>query len=280
MMRRLALFGLAALLVAGCDKDEEVDPPAELVDVKPTIQVKELWSTRIGDAGEHLRLSLGIAVDGDTLYVASHKGVVQAISAVDGRTRWRAETKLALSAGPGGGNGLVALGTSDGDVVALEAADGRQRWKARVSGEVLSAPLVADDRVVGRRGSGKTDGEVAERRSPAGAVEVEDHAGLRAAEPAGDFRDERVPLRLAPPSERGADEVVSVQQIRHGGGSDGGLLAPSRMLDSEEENREGPAHALQVRGEEHEEADEDESGHPGHEEDEDGEHDGDQVLRE
>ncbi len=35
MMRRLALFGLAALLAAGCDKDEDVDPPAELVDVEP-----------------------------------------------------------------------------------------------------------------------------------------------------------------------------------------------------------------------------------------------------
>ena len=80
---------------------------------------------------------------------------MHAISAADGRTRWRAETKLALSAGPGGGNGLVVLGTSDGDVVALEAADGRQRWKARVSGEVLSAPLVAGDRVVVRTLDGR-----------------------------------------------------------------------------------------------------------------------------
>ena len=88
-----------------------------------------------------------------------------AISAADGRTRWRAETKLALSAGPGGGNGLVALGTSDGDVVALEAADGRQRWKARVSGEVLSAPLVAGDRVVVRT----LEGACARSRLPTGA---------------------------------------------------------------------------------------------------------------
>jgi outer membrane protein assembly factor BamB len=145
MMRRLALLGLAVLLAAGCDKDEDVDPPAELVDVKPAIQVDKLWSTKVGDAGEHLRLSLGMAVDDGSLYVASHKGVVHAISPADGRTRWRVETKLAVSAGPGSGSGLVVLGTSDGDVVALEAADGRQRWKARVSGEVLSAPLVAGE---------------------------------------------------------------------------------------------------------------------------------------
>ena len=46
MMRRLAILGLAALLAAGCDKDKDVDPPAELVDVKPAIEVDKLWSTR------------------------------------------------------------------------------------------------------------------------------------------------------------------------------------------------------------------------------------------
>ena len=155
MMRRLALLGLAAVLAAGCDKDEDVDPPAELVDVEPTIRVEQLWSTRVGDAGKHLRLALGVAVEGDTLYVAAHDGEVHAISAADGRTRWQAKTKLALAAGPGSGNGLVVLGTSDGDVVALEAADGRERWRARVSGEVLSAPLVAGERVVVRTLDGR-----------------------------------------------------------------------------------------------------------------------------
>jgi len=155
VIRRLAVFALAALLVAGCDKDEEVDPPAELVDVEPSIHVEKLWSTGIGDSGEHSRLALGIAVDGDNLYVAARNGVVHALSAADGRTRWRVDTELALAAGPGSGNGLVTLGTSDGEVVALEAADGRQRWKARVSGEVLSAPVVAGDRVIVRTLDGR-----------------------------------------------------------------------------------------------------------------------------
>ncbi len=155
MMRRIALIGLAALLAAGCDKDEEVDPPAELVDIESAIRMERLWSTRVGDAGEHMRLSLGIAVDGETLFVAARNGVVHAIAAADGRTRWRIESKLALSAGPGSGNGLVVLGTSDGDVVALDAADGSQRWKVRVSGEVLSAPLVVGDRIVVRTLDGR-----------------------------------------------------------------------------------------------------------------------------
>jgi outer membrane protein assembly factor BamB len=148
MTRRFALLCLVALIACGCDKDEDVDPPAELVDVEPSLAVRHLWSTRVGDAGKHMRVSLGIAVDGETLYVGSRDGVVHAISSADGRTQWRADTELALSAGPGAGSGLVVLGTSDGEVVALDAADGRQRWKVRVSGEVLSAPLIAGDRVV------------------------------------------------------------------------------------------------------------------------------------
>ena len=155
MTKRLALLCLAALLAVGCDKDEDVDPPAELVDIESDLRVESLWSTRVGDAGKHMRLSLGVAVDGETLYAAAHDGVVLAISAADGRSRWRVETELALSAGPGSGGGLVVLGTSDGDVVALDAADGRQRWKVRVSGEVLSAPLVAGDRVVVRTLDGR-----------------------------------------------------------------------------------------------------------------------------
>ena len=91
MMRRLVCFSLAALLVAGCDKDEDVDPPAELVDVEPSIRVDKVWSTSVGDAGEHLRLSLGIAVEGEVLYVGARNGVVHALSAADGRTRWRTE---------------------------------------------------------------------------------------------------------------------------------------------------------------------------------------------
>lgn len=155
MKRYLALICCAALIAAGCDKDEEVDPPAELVDIQPELKVERLWSVGVGDAGKHMRLSLGIAADDTTVYVAARNGVVHAIDAANGRTRWKADTELALSAGPGSGAGLVVLGTSDGEVAALEAVDGRQRWRVKVSGEVLSAPLVAGDRVVVRTLDGR-----------------------------------------------------------------------------------------------------------------------------
>jgi outer membrane protein assembly factor BamB len=157
MLRRwggLAALGLL-LGLAACDKDKDVDPPAELVDVRETVRVQRLWSEGLGDEGEKLYLALGLTLQEGTLYAAARDGVVLAIDPETGRNRWRSDTKLPLAAGPGAGSGLVVVGTNDGDVVALEAANGQRRWKVKVSGEVLAAPLVTGDKVVVRTVDGR-----------------------------------------------------------------------------------------------------------------------------
>ena len=150
----LAVFAAFAAL-AGCDKDKEVDPPAELVDLEPSLTVRKVWSSGLGGGGEKLRLALGLATDGETVFAAARNGKVSALEAATGRVRWRVDTELALSAGPGAGAGLLVLGTNDGNVIALEAATGEVRWKTRVSGEVLAAPLVAGERVIVRSVDGR-----------------------------------------------------------------------------------------------------------------------------
>lgn len=149
----LLLAGLLALVA--CDKDKEVDPPAELVDIEPALKVREVWSKSLGGGGEKLRLALGLVADGDTVFAAARDGKVWALGAADGRERWRSDTRRELSAGPGAGAGLLVLGTNDGDVIALDATNGATRWKVRVSGEVLAAPLVVDDHVVVRSVDGR-----------------------------------------------------------------------------------------------------------------------------
>jgi len=147
--RAAAAICLAALAITGCGKDKKnVEPPAELVDLKPSLPVQKLWSEGVGGGGEKLRLSLGVAYRDSVIYVAGRGGKVEALDAATGRTKWSTDTKLELSAGPGVGPGLVAVGTNDGDVVALDAASGKKRWAVKVSSEVLAAPLVANDRLV------------------------------------------------------------------------------------------------------------------------------------
>jgi outer membrane protein assembly factor BamB len=142
------------LLAAGCDKDKDAEPPAELVDLTPTLAVDKLWDARVGGEGEQLRLALGVAIEGDTLYAASREGKLEAFDAATGKSRWKAEFKGEYSGGPGVGGDVVAVGTSDGDVVAFDRT-GKRLWKAKAGGEVLAAPLVTGDRVIVRTVDGR-----------------------------------------------------------------------------------------------------------------------------
>jgi outer membrane protein assembly factor BamB len=154
--RALAAVGLAALLLGtyGCDKDDEAEPPAELVDLVPSLEVTQLWDTGVDGDGETLRLALGLALDDGTLYVAARDGAIEALDPANGRTRWETKTKSELAAGPGVGGNVVVVGTSDGGVIAFDKA-GKQLWKKDVSGEVLAVPLVTGDRVIVRTVDGR-----------------------------------------------------------------------------------------------------------------------------
>jgi outer membrane protein assembly factor BamB len=156
MSWRRSLATLAALAVmAGCSKDKDVEPPAELTELKATLAVQKLWSEGMGGGGEKLRLTLDVAGEGNTVFAAGRGGDVRALDAVTGRERWQVDTKLAISAGPGVGEGLVVVGTSEGDVVALDASSGKERWKTQVSGEILAPPLVDGDKVMVRSVEGR-----------------------------------------------------------------------------------------------------------------------------
>ncbi len=145
---------LLLLATTGCDKDKDAEPPAELVDLRPTLAVDKLWDRSVGGDGEKLRLALGLTLDDGTLYAASHEGRLEALDPATGKTRWTATTNAALSAGPGAGANVVAVGTSDGEVIAFDKS-GKRLWKSKVSGEVLATPLVTRDRVVVRTVDGR-----------------------------------------------------------------------------------------------------------------------------
>jgi len=152
-----ALGAVAFLALAACS-DKEIDPPAELVDIKPTRVVHREWTASLGGDSASLRLALRpIVVDG-TVYAASHDGEVMAISAQNGKRLWAVKTKLALSAGPEVDGGLVALGSSDGEIIGLDAADGKERWRKSIGSEVLARPLIAKDVVVIRTVDGHVEG--------------------------------------------------------------------------------------------------------------------------
>jgi outer membrane protein assembly factor BamB len=151
--RSLLSLGLAALLViAGCSKDKDVEPPAKLVDIPTKLPVKKLWSEGVGGGKKQikLRLGLGPAIDNGVVFAASRRGEVLAASLNDGHHVWVKKLKIPLSAGPGAGAGMVVVGSSKGALVALDGATGRELWRAHVNSELLSAPAVSENVVVVR----------------------------------------------------------------------------------------------------------------------------------
>ncbi len=160
-MRCLLPLGLAAfIIVAGCSKDKDVEPPARLVDFPQTLAVKEIWREGLGGGKKQmvLRLGLGPALDNKIVFAASHKGDVVAVAVDTGRHLWIKNLKLPLSAGPAAALGMVVVGSSKGDIVALDGATGRQLWRVRVNAELLSPAAIGEHVVVVRSVDGRLRG--------------------------------------------------------------------------------------------------------------------------
>ncbi|MDR0775425.1 MAG: outer membrane protein assembly factor BamB [Azonexus sp.] len=148
----------AGLLLGGCASTlDKLNPfsssgpkPAKLVDFKPTADVRNLWSTSIGKAGDY---TFAPAVVDNAVFVAGRDGSLSRIE--DGRTVWKIATGHTLSAGVGASHRLVVVGTPKGDVLAYAADDGKPLWQAKASSEVLAAPTVGEDGVAVRSGDNR-----------------------------------------------------------------------------------------------------------------------------
>jgi outer membrane protein assembly factor BamB len=155
--RLLALTALIAL--AGCGRSKDTsEPPAELVEFEPAIEIDTLWSNKVGGKSERLRLGLRPATDGARIFAGGYDGQVASFDAETGDEVWSVKTELPLTAGPGFGDGLLAFGTADGDLLALDAATGQERWRQAIGSEVLAAPAIGSGVVVVRSIDGRLRG--------------------------------------------------------------------------------------------------------------------------
>jgi outer membrane protein assembly factor BamB len=151
--QQLRIAGLiaATVLLTGCslfgDEEEEL-LPKELVDIEESVKVKRIWSAKLGGDAEFLRVALRPIGDGSRIYAASQDGNVSAFDPQSGKLIWRTELDIELSAGPGFGEGHLAVAGKDGFVVLLDANDGSAKWRVDVSGETLARPLIKGQTVV------------------------------------------------------------------------------------------------------------------------------------
>lgn len=153
-VKLVCIGGIAAL--AGCStlsalnpfssKAPPRNPPAALVDFKPSMRVHTAWTASVGNAGTFV---FSPAVTGDSVFVAAADGTIARIDATSGRSLWRINAGSSLTAGVGSDGMTVAVVGEKGQLLAFDA-NGKLRWKAQASSEVLSAPAVGQGMVVVR----------------------------------------------------------------------------------------------------------------------------------
>jgi outer membrane protein assembly factor BamB len=149
---KLTCAGLVALLT-GCSslnpfasKAAPRNPPAALENFQQTMAVRTAWTSNIGSAGTFV---FSPAVADGSVYVAAADGAMARIEASSGRTLWRINAGMPLTAGVGSDGNTVAVVGEKGMLLAFDA-QGKLRWKVQASSEILSAPAVGQGVIVVR----------------------------------------------------------------------------------------------------------------------------------
>lgn len=142
MRPTLLIAATAALaLLAGCaGKAEPEYAPRELTSIDATTELEPLWRESVGDGLGEAGYPVAPAQDGDTLFAADGRGLVEALDADSGETRWEVELDTPVSSGLTAVAGSLFLATRNGEVLSLDQDDGEVQWRARVTSEVLAAP--------------------------------------------------------------------------------------------------------------------------------------------
>jgi outer membrane assembly lipoprotein YfgL len=134
------LLGLAAaLLLAACASEKP--PLAPLDAYQPGLQGERLWSASVGK----IEFPLTPAVRDGQFIVASSNGSVMALDVASGREIWRSDAGAPLTAGVGSDGRNASVVTAANELVTFES--GKPLWRQRLPARVVTAPLVAGERV-------------------------------------------------------------------------------------------------------------------------------------
>lgn len=129
-----------AVVLAGCAGTPKPDP-TPLEPLTPQVAGRQVWTQSMGS----VKFPLAIAVNGGTFTVADDDGEVTALQADTGRELWRAKVGDKLSAGVGSDGRFASVVTRDNVLVTLDA--GKPAWRQQLPSRVVTAPLVAGERV-------------------------------------------------------------------------------------------------------------------------------------
>lgn len=151
---RAVLFSIMTVVVVACGDTDNTEPPAELVEFEPSLQVERLWHVNTGDGAGQLYLKLYPLITDNKIVVTDRHGDVVAYELESGKRLWKTELDMPISGGVGGNaDHLVVTGTN-GNVVLLDT-DGNVIWSVDASSEVLTPAQIASGLIVLRSVDGR-----------------------------------------------------------------------------------------------------------------------------
>jgi outer membrane protein assembly factor BamB len=139
-----------ATLLSGCGNRSTVLPPTPLKPFHPRIRVIRLWAHEVGSGAGGQRYGLVPVVNalGTVVFAASRGGRVAAWQAQSGRLLWSVRIGQVITAGPGVGDGRLAVVTRRGSLLVLNAKNGRLLWRKPLLSFALAPPVIAFGRVI------------------------------------------------------------------------------------------------------------------------------------
>lgn len=139
---RLSVLGLSLALALGLSACGASKPkPAPLESLSNATRLAPAWSVRVGEVAP----TFALAVSADAVAVANVDGSIVSLDLQTGRERWRAQAKTELSAAVGSDGRYAAVVSAKNDLMLFD--QGKLLWTERQPGRVLTAPVVAGERV-------------------------------------------------------------------------------------------------------------------------------------
>jgi outer membrane assembly lipoprotein YfgL len=135
------LLGSVFLLMTACAGGSGQPKPLDLGPNPALMGVRQVWSSQLGSVDFPLQPK----VFGNTVALANSAGKVMALDARNGAQVWSIDLGSRISAGVGFDGRFAAAVTSGNELVVIE--DAKISWRARLGSQVLTAPLVAGERV-------------------------------------------------------------------------------------------------------------------------------------
>ena len=148
------LFTLLAVLLVACGDTDNTEPPAELVEFEPRLQIERLWRVNTGDGAGQLYLKLSPLITDSKIVVTDRHGVVAAYALKTGKQLWSTDLDIPVSGGVGGDDTHLVVTTTNGLVILLDT-NGNVLWTVDASSEVLMPAQIAAGLVVIRSVDGR-----------------------------------------------------------------------------------------------------------------------------